>query len=261
MNPVKSVITLTFGDQAENHAGMEQIGKMVKKGEGFNYSDLIEIQEKFKTLGAQTFLHNLKNDKSNLDAYVLIIRDGVNLIYKDLGLDLKIYNKDKLFDEQSKLDVDKKAFMKGRVVNKKARWNLCFDEKDSSPDYDNKKGRVISYRDVILTNILFESFPNYFGNKSKDLKGEGNYYYDITKCGIGYHGDSERRKVLAIRLGASMPLYYQWYYKSQRVEDRIKLDLNGGDIYLMDEKAVGTDWKLRNTYTLRHAAGCNKYIK
>lgn len=29
---------------------------------------------------------------------------------------------------------------------------------------------------------------------------EGNYYYDINKTGIGFHGDSERKKVIAISL-------------------------------------------------------------
>ena len=28
----------------------------------------------------------------------------------------------------------------------------------------------------------------------------------------------------------------------------------------MSEKAVGSDWKKRIIYTLRHAAGCNKYL-
>ena len=28
----------------------------------------------------------------------------------------------------------------------------------------------------------------------------------------------------------------------------------------MSEKAVGTDWKERNSYTLRHATGCDKYV-
>ncbi len=27
----------------------------------------------------------------------------------------------------------------------------------------------------------------------------------------------------------------------------------------MSEKTVGTDWKRKNIYTLRHAAGCAKY--
>ena len=30
------VITLTFGDIAENHVGMEQIGQRASKGEGFH---------------------------------------------------------------------------------------------------------------------------------------------------------------------------------------------------------------------------------
>lgn len=261
MNSTKSVITLTFGDQAENHVGMEQIGKMVKKGEGFNYSDLVAIKQKFDSLDAESKIYNLEISKEKTDAYVLVIKNGIDHIYKDIGLDLKVYNKDELFKEQSLLDVDKKAFMKGRVVNKRARWNLCFDEKSSQPDYENKKGRIIAYSEVPLTNKLYESFPNYFGEKAKYLKGEGNYYYDITKCGIGYHGDSERRKVLALRLGASMPLYYQWYYKTKRVGEKFKIDLDCGDIYIMEEKAVGTDWKFRNTYTLRHAAGCNQYVK
>ena len=35
--------------------------------------------------------------------------------------------------------------------------------------------------------------------------------------------------------------------------------LNHGDLYVMSEKAVGTDWLLKNTLTLRHAAGSRKY--
>lgn len=31
----EELITLTFGDMAENHKGMEQIGVMLKEGEGF----------------------------------------------------------------------------------------------------------------------------------------------------------------------------------------------------------------------------------
>jgi hypothetical protein len=32
MNSKKSTITLTFGDMAENHVGMEKLGSMVDKG-------------------------------------------------------------------------------------------------------------------------------------------------------------------------------------------------------------------------------------
>jgi hypothetical protein len=275
---MNSVITLTFGDQAENHVGMEQLGEMVKEGQGFNYNDLIAIQKRFEKIGADTLLINLslwsigndsltieelsdlysKNEKP--DAYLLIIKNGVDIIYKDQKKDGN-YTKQKLFEEQGSLNVDKKAFMYGRVVNKNARWNLCFDEKSSEPDYEKGKGRVIGFSEVPLTNTLLQTFPLYFGKKAENLKGEGNYYYDIKKCGIGYHGDSERRKVLAIRLGGELPIHYQWYYKGQPIENNMPFPLKGGDIYLMSEKAVGTDWKKKNTYTLRHSTGCAKFTK
>jgi hypothetical protein len=46
---------------------------------------------------------------------------------------------DDLWDEQVELDVDKKAFMKGRVVKTRAGWNLCFADYDQEPDYENKR--------------------------------------------------------------------------------------------------------------------------
>ena len=47
------------------------------------------------------------------------------------------------------------------------------------------------------------------GDKGNDLMGEGNYYYNSSE--FGFHGDAERRKVVGVRLGASMPLEFQWY--------------------------------------------------
>jgi len=32
-------------------------------------------------------------------------------------------------------------------------------------------------------------------------------------------------------------------------------------MYAMSEKATGFDWKSRNKVTIRHAAGCEKYLK
>jgi hypothetical protein len=109
---------------------------------------------------------------------------------------------------------------------------------------------------------LMEKLPFHFGNKARNLKVESNYYYDITKCGIGYHGDSERRKVIGMRLGnTSLPLYFQWYFDNKALNEPIKINLDPGDIYIMSEKACGTDWKRKKIYTLRHATGCNSFIK
>ena len=137
---------------------------------------------------------------------MLIVKNFVDYLLKPLGK-----TKKNLFNEQSRLNLDKHAFMYGRVVNKNARWNLCFDDKASEPNYAPGKGRVYSFNEIPLTTAVTDRFGEFFGEKARNLKGEGNYYYDTTKCGIGFHGDSERRKVIAIRLGASMPIHYQWF--------------------------------------------------
>ena len=54
---------------------------------------------------------------------------------------------------------------------------------------------------------------------------EGNRYYDIKKCGIGFHGDGERKKVIAASLGASRPIHWNWYYKGRPIGPRIKFEL------------------------------------
>jgi hypothetical protein len=256
------VFTLTFGDMAENHVGMEQIGEMVNRGEGFQYEDLLKIKEKMEELCGVVELINIKekacfdfeDDKSE-DAYILVIRNGVNI----LGCDPNYHFK--MFEEHSNLQFDKKAFMHGRVVNKNARWNLCFDEKSREPDYEKGKGRIVSFDEVPFTKNILETFPLFFGKKFEGLKGEGNYYYDISKCGIGFHGDSERRKVLAIRLGGSLDIHYQWFKDCSPVGKKVIVPLYGGDLYIMSEKAVGTDWKKKKIYTVRHATGCEKFLK
>lgn len=237
---INSVITLTFGDMAENHVGMEQLGEMVDIGQGFNKEDFLKIKKKMEEMGAKVELINVSREAGidgGQDAYLLVVRNALNILTGDEEYHMKMYS------EQSQLNVDKKAFMYGRVVNKNARWNLCFDEKGQEPDYENGKGRIVAFDDIPLTKRIVDMFPEHFGEKCRNLKGEGNYYYDIKKCGIGFHGDTERRKVLAIRLGGSLDIHYQWYKDSESVGKRVIVPLNGGDLYMMSEKAVGTDWK------------------
>jgi len=72
---------------------------------------------------------------------------------------------------------------------------------------------------------------------------KGNYYYDPSKCEIGFYGDTQRKIVIAVRLGQSLPLHYQWFYQSKSIGQQIELMIHHGNIYVMSIKAVGTDWK------------------
>ena len=247
-----AVITLTFGERAENHKGMQILGSSIAEGEGFQVADLERIQQRVISECDTEWIEMDSGDSNTEMAVVLVIRQGVSFLLAEPA--------ERLFEEQKALPYDKKALMYGRVVNKNARWNLCFDDTDQEPDYEAGKGRVISFARVPLLDRLRERIGNVFGDKATGLKVESNYYYDAEQCGIGFHGDSERRKVIGVRLGTvGLPLYYQWYHEGVAVGDRIEIELKPGDVYLMSEKEVGTDWKKRSAYTLRHAVG-KKFI-
>lgn len=151
--------------------------------------------------------------------------------------------------------------MRGKVVNKHARWNLTFGDMNQDPDYFIGKGRIIKFENIPDLNKIRTVMPNYLDDKSKDLVAELNMYYDLKKYGIGFHGDTERKIVIYARLGANLPLHYQWYLRNNPIGNRMILNIDGGDIYIMSEKEVGSDWKKSSILTLRHAAGCNKYVK
>jgi hypothetical protein len=237
---------------AENHVGMEQIGQMVAEGCGFQLADLQAIQHVMEARGVVCELVTLSSAEQPA-AYVLVMRQGVNAL-----LDGK--TQQSMFAEQKGLIYDKQAFMYGRVVNKHARWNLCFDEKSREPDYEAGKGRIVGYDEVPIMKSLMNQITGLFGPKAANLKVESNYYYDTTKCGIGFHGDSERRLVIGVRIGyASTPMNWQWFHQGKPIGDRIIVPLEPGDMYVMSEKAVGTDWKKKTIHTLRHATGCDKF--
>lgn len=162
---------------------------------------------------------------------------------------------DALMTEMRGLSWDKKAKSRGRVINKRARHNLCFADAAQEPNYDEGRGRVVAFNTLAGLSAVRAGLGQLLGSAGSNLVAEGNYYYDRNKCYIGWHGDAERRKVVALRLGAPMSLAYHWHQQSRPVGRLFQVTLNHGDLYVMSEKAVGTDWLKRKTFTLRHAAG------
>jgi len=241
-----STITLTYGDVCENHVGMQQIGKLASRGLP---TDLLESvcnmydgNAELVKLGGHVCPES--------DACVLIIRNGVEQLMPG--------SLDPLYCEQKRLDPDKKALMRGRVVNKRARYNLCFSGTAQAPDYEKGKGTIVAFNEVPYTKGLGQKLAQVFG--TAPLECEGNYYFD-SNSHIGLHGDTERRIVFGVRLGETMPLMYWWFRNFQPVGEPVVLNLNHGDIYVMSEKAVGIDWRRSSIMTLRHAAGTVTALK
>lgn len=239
-------ITLTFGDCAENHRGMQEIGE--KAARGMYFEDLEVCKKFFEEKGVDCELVKL-GEHPLPDAYLLIARKGVDAFV----------DKRALYDEQMRLERDKKAFMYGRVVNKSARHNLCFSDFDQEPEYEKGKGTVVSFERLPHLAKIRKELGKLSG-KLEMLQCEANYYYDVKKTFIGFHGDAERRIVVAARLGESFPMHFQWFQQGKPIGDLFTTVLNDGDMYFMSEKAVGFDWKKKLIPTLRHAAGSEKIV-
>jgi alkylated DNA repair dioxygenase AlkB len=253
----KGAITITFGDQVENGIGMEQIGEMIK--EGFTPVEIEIIAEKARKKNLEVIHYDVrkllpKNIRDKADpASILVVRQGVEMFACP----------DKLYEEQIKLKWDEKKLSRGRIVNSLARKNLCYADFSQSPEYEKGKGRVYDFGELPELSKVRNGLGNLTGKKGKDLLAEGNYYYDLEdgkegKCGIGWHGDAERRIVIGLRLGCGFPIEWNWYKQSEPVGKRLHIDLHHGDFYIMSDKTTGYDWKRGRVYTLRHAAGNKK---
>lgn len=253
----REAICITLGEQSENHAGMKMYGDGLSES-GYSIKELEKIKKKYKGKSELIRLNDFLNeeDKDVEESCVLILRKGVDVL-----LEKWYVNAELVYDELMDLEWDKKYYdtRRQKVLNKRARWNLCFGEKGNDEDYENKIGRVVSYDDVVFLSMWKKEVERLVGEDN--LECEGNRYYNLEKCGIGYHGDGERKKVIGANFGASREIVWIWYERSERISEKVKVRIENGDMYIMSEKASGYDWKKRSKKTLRHAAGCEKYIK
>ena len=260
-----TTITLTFGEAGENHAGMEIKGETAKEGSGFTPEDLQKLKTAYEAKKYQVEYHDLTLDSNDpsTEAAILIIRDFLNQDDKDT-------DQQQLFEELQSFKWDTKyletSYGRSVVFNKHARSNVLILDGQSrlAPIYEDGEGTWIDGNSLetyskVKQEIVKSINDVVDGDKASNLICEGNQYFDLKKCGIGWHGDKERRKVIALRVGAPMPMYWAWFKGKYYLQDKVyQYTINGGDLYIMSEKAVGTDFKKRNIFHLRHSAGCEK---
>lgn len=246
-----SSITLTFSSSGENYHGNEIKGEMMP---GFTPNEISN--------GCPTIVDLNRSFKSKYrdpGAYLGVVKGFCNQI------------RELLWFELIKLEWDEKHWdvRREEVVNKHARKNVLFMWGFSQePDYKHGKGRVYDIQSIPSLKTLCEMMEKHFEVCKHEFHKEmfiveGNWYPEEHGY-ISFHGDSERKLVAGVRLGASNPLYFGWWqYDIQTKTIRYVQDsmtcvlLDAGDLYMMSEKAVGTDWENGHNKLphLRHAAG------
>ena len=290
-------MSLTCAPGGENHAGMEIIGRMPVKGEGFTASDIEGLGTYFEdkaevwineagiepvtvlnlnTLSGENTIMGLGTEDQ---ARVLLLRNWVQSTFEPTTVE-DIY-KELIADTWDAEYLDKNKYrtevvdgvetkVRGKRMNKRARTNLCYVAgREQEPDVWKGKGRIVDLKKKTALNQAVDRLRNMIevglieiGSKTKVEINvvEGNRYYNLKNTGIGFHGDTERVVVICISIGCdNYPMRWQWFKDGMPLGNPIDITLNCGDVYIMGEKAVGADWKLRSIYTLRHAAGAKKF--
>ena len=238
----------------------------------------IAVDKEFKEI------KNIIRDDKELIKKINVSSVGVKIEEDD---EIKII-KDKLSKTISLNDIEGKNEIYenkyfGEKIEKKARSNIVIAKKDTNLQYKEKnynlkekqkpniyegKGtiyldddNVFEYKNrsifIELKDRINEELLEYLKVEDQDgleLICEGNKYNHDKYSGINWHGDTERRIVIAVRLGKTMSMSWQWYKGSSKIGNEFQFNLNHGDLYIMSEKAVGSDWK-SSEFHLRHAAG------
>ena len=292
----KERFSLTCAPGGENNRGMEIIGRMPIKGEGFTAQDIEGLGPYFNKLMNASF-GNRKSFVLDLNALslnqyinkglgdedqarVLILRDwatatvGAEAWTKEVFKELSSRRWDAEYLDPNKYRTEikdgKEIKVRGKRMNKRARMNLCFVAgREQEPAVYEGKGTIYDLKKMEYLNKGVEKLRKQIsdglieiGSKTKVEINvvEGNRYYNLKNTGIGFHGDTERVVVICISIGCdNYPMRWQWFKDGMPVGNSIDVILNNGDVYIMSEKAVGADWKLKSKYTLRHSAGAKKY--
>ena len=250
--PVSHSFTVTWSKVVENGPGMEKIGTLAP--EGFLRTDLETAQKAFERVcPGSTRLLDLNealppDSVRDPNACILIVRDAARKFFGMRAAQLR----EELVHLGGHWDCQK--FMRGTVKQSIARRNLCISTYAQAPDIARGKGTVVPWSDVPGLHHVQQGLSSYLGPKAVDLHAEGNFYHH-PKAGIGFHGDAERKIVIAMRFGEPLRLHYQAYHRFEPVGERLSVDdLREGDLYIMASKATGHDWRSSSILTWRHAA-------
>ena len=260
-NTLKPTWSLTVGNGGENHTGMEFLGNLRKKGQGWDVDRLLYAKDILESIFDKNVeLFNLNEEclqgvnipkgSKPKDAYLMVVRNFLSEnVHKNMIKELGSYEWDRKYWDTRRQ----------KVLNKLARANVCYGKEGRAANYAEGKGTIIGFDKSPLVGNLLKVVEILM--KDNGLIVEGNQYDNVSKNGIGPHGDTERVCVSCLRIGESMPMKFGMFWNCKLRGKSFETVINGGDLYFMSEEAVGAEWKSRSKWIWRHCAGAPKYLK
>ena len=262
MSDVQPDYSMVFCDCAFSQPGGHSKTNGVMAEEGFSADKLRRVCASLNEIGIRARIVDLRADAESKgapastlermdEAVVLVIHDGANALTKDPQM------ANKMLKEHQGLAYDTTTLMYKKVCVARSRRNLYFAEEARPGDMANGQNTVVAWPTVPANVQCLRALTELLGTTDVNT-AVANYYPDPRKCGIGWHGDAERRQTIMVRLGSGSnrrPIHFMWCEKANKIVSPVTIPLQHGDVMVPCAKAVGTDYKTMSVPTVRHATG------
>ena len=254
-----SAITITLSESVSHGNDMWRIGLKAKIG--FSNDELIRIfyslpQGFCELINLKDILPKTLYDIS--DAYILVIRNMYNN-YAD-----KIFNtmiNIESNDENGNITGvkwDNQRFNKNKIVENKLHSKLLF--LDIGSEYKvpfnlfEKRGTIYNVRRI---PELFQFTTEISSLLMTNFYIEGTNYYNTNECYSPLSQNKESKQVVNLHLGSSIKLNFKWFHNTTEVSDLKSIQLNHGDVYFMNELALGSVKESKTKLFLKHGITVN----
>lgn len=252
-------ITISLSESVSHGNDMWRIGS--KANRGFTNEDIMRVYRSLPEGSCE--LVNLKDFLPKTlydipDAFILIIRNQLkekaDRIYNPM-ISIEGNNEQGVI---TGVEWDSQRFSGNKIVENTLNKKLLFLDIGEYYKYPfnqfERRGTIYNIRrlpellDVTtsLSNLMM--IPFYV---------EGTNYYNTSECYTPLSQNKESKCQLNIHLGTSLPLHFRWYHLNMAVSDLKSIQINHGDIYLMNEIALGNVKESKTKLYLKHGMGLN----
>lgn len=253
----KSAITISLSESVSHGNDMWRIG--IKSKTGFSNDELLRI---FYSLPQGLCdLINLKDVLPTTlyeipDAYILIIRsmylEYANKIFNTM-VNIESSNED---GNITGVQWDNQRFNKDKIVTNKLHSKLLFldigSEYKVQFNHFEKRGTIYNVRRM---PELFQFATEMTSLLMRSFYVEGTNYYNTNECYSPLSQNKESKQVVNLHLGNSIPLHFKWFHNTTEVSDLVSIQLNHGDVYIMNEVALGSVKESKSKLYLKHGIG------
>lgn len=247
---------LMFCDIANHGHGMQQIGNICDSG--FTNEHLLWMCSNINS--DKAVLYNVTSILPKTlyqipDSYVLVLKgfftEQANSLYQTM-----------LTPEGSNgsfitgVNWDNERIHNGKLVSNRLGNKLLFYDLNSAWKYPlsiNDKCGTIYNSKLIPTLDLFQKMLQQQVGFLPVV--DATYYYNTKECFTPLHQVKDRKKIVGLGIGATMPLQFRWFHGSISCSDTMTIPIEHGDLYILSQGAAGMHKEKQTKLYLKYGIG------